>query len=107
MGRLVGLPHFLSEDAMSEEKADTTTIRRAKGDTPESQVAENICQVQIARRMQAQFDNRIIRRTISSLDWEKKALITVPPYEERMMVVKPTLREMEIITDLADRVKER
>lgn len=108
MGRLVGLAHFHSEDALSEEKADSSNIRKAKGgeESTEGDAITN-CQVTIAQRMQQKFEGRILRRTINSLNWKKEPLIALPPYEEILVVVRPTSREMEIIAELADRVKER
>ncbi|RDB15031.1 Protein CHROMATIN REMODELING 5 [Hypsizygus marmoreus] len=106
MGRLLGLPHFHSEDALSEEKADSSSLRRAKDGGSEDSAEMRERQVMIAQRMQQQFEGRILRRTVNSLNWKKEPLITLPPYTETMVVVKPTPREMEIITELADRVKE-
>jgi hypothetical protein len=111
MGRLVGLRHFLSEDALAEEKADASKIRRAKGGDAEDGPLEDDSpisyQIVVAQRMQRQFEGRVIRRTIDSVDWKKEPLISLPPYKEVMIIVTPTPREMEIIEELADRVKER
>jgi hypothetical protein len=110
MGRLVGLDYFFSQEAFTEEKADASEIRRVRGlalDSDGSNPGVTDCQRLIAMKMQRHFDNRILRRTASSLDWKKNALITLPPYEEFVVVVKPTVREMKIISELADRVKER
>jgi TATA-binding protein-associated factor len=109
MGRLVGLSYFLSEEALVEQKADATSIRRMRVDTDDSTEGSSAkdCQIAIAQRMQARFDGRILRRTGDSLDWKKRPLVSLPPYEETMVVVKPTAREMEIISQLADGVKER
>jgi hypothetical protein len=112
MGRLVGLDHFLSQEALMEEKSDANEIRRAKGlasDSIEDEAdsAAKDLQRTIAQRMQQQFDGHILRRTPESLDWLKKPLITLPPYKEVSVVVKPTAREMKVISELADHVKER
>lgn len=110
MGRLLGLPFFLSEEALTEEKADASDIRRAKaesgGDLLEGDPTTE-CQMVIAQRMQRQFEGRILRRTIDSTDWKGERIIQIPPYEEIMVIVKLTAREMEIITELADSVQER
>lgn len=110
MGRLLGLTHFLSEVAYSEEKDDSTLIRQTKrliSEESDDNDALKECQVTIAQRMQEHFANRILRRTAASLDWKSNRLITLPPYEDIPVIVRPTLREMEIITALADNVKER
>lgn len=107
MGRLVGIPHFLSMDALDEERADTTAIRKAKDFEADGEEGEESQQVQteIALRMQKMFEGRIICRTASSKDWKGEDLIKLPGHEEVLLVVKPTDREMEIITEHADNTK--
>lgn len=111
MGRLVGLPYFLSEDAYDEEKTDARNIRKAKGGDFEDGAFETDpskeVQMFISQRMQYQFDGSILRRTLNSLKWNGEPLIVLPPYDEIMLVVKLMDWEMEIITELADRIKER
>lgn len=108
MGRLVGIPHFFTEQARAEEKADAAIIRRAKGDEDiDGAVELDPTVVAIMQRLQHQFERRIIRRTKDSLDWKGEKLIPLPPYEEHLVVLKLTPREMEIISELADKVKER
>lgn len=107
MGRLLGIPHFLSMDALLEERADTTTIRKAKSsEGNEDGQASRHVQSEIALRMQRKFEGRIIHRTISSKDWQGEDLIKLPGYDEVLLVVKPTTREMEIISEHADNTKE-
>lgn len=108
MGRLVGIPHFFTEEALAEEKADAATIRRAKADDDVDGVVElDPSVVAIAQRMQRQFQGRIIRRTKDSLDWKGEKLIPLPPYKEHLLILKLTPRETEIVSELADKVKER
>jgi SNF2 family DNA or RNA helicase len=112
MGRLVGVPHFLTQEALDEEKADLSSLRRAKTGDSEDAVAGSDndileCQMAIAHRMQKQFMGRILRRTTDSKDWEGKPLISIPPHEEIRIIVKPTEREMDIISELSDDVKDR
>ncbi|KAF9455402.1 P-loop containing nucleoside triphosphate hydrolase protein, partial [Collybia nuda] len=107
MGRLVGISHFYSEEALAEEKADAGVIRRSRGDEPiDGPIEVDQDVVAIVQRLQRQFERRILRRTKESLDWTGKILIPLPPYEEIMMVLKLTTREMEIVSELADKVKE-
>lgn len=109
MGRLIGIPYFSSDAAFVEEKSDASTVRRSKGidpDAPIDQASVN-CLVLIARRMQRQFEGRVLRRTIDSLDWRGQRVIDIPPFEEITVVLKLTTREMDIISELADSVKER
>lgn len=65
------------------------------------------CTVAIAQRMQGHFSRRILRRTVGSLNWKREPLISLPPYQDIPIILKTTAREMKIISDLADRVKER
>ena len=110
---MVGIPHFLSPKAYEEEKNDLSLIRQAKNsvseevDNPEDAEAVRACVIGITQRMQAHFKDRIIRRTADSLDWKNEPLISLPPWKEIMVIVKITSREMEIISELADSVKER
>lgn len=113
MGRLIGIPHFLTHAAFVEEKNDMSTIRQAKRgvsedtDTLTVDEAVRACTVAIAQRMQGQFQDHILRRSAISRNWQQEPLITLPPYEDIQIIVKLTPREMEIISELADRVKER
>lgn len=110
MGRLVGIPFFHSDAALSEEKADSSAIRRAKNCSADLDVvtqAVQECQATIALRMQGQFEGRILRRTGESVDWRDQPLISLPPYEETMVIVTPTAREMDILSVFSDDVKER
>jgi len=113
MGRLLGIPHFLSEQAYQEEKDDAALLRQLRrvGDEETDAMVPNNrlrdCQIEIAQRMQNQFANRILRRTANSLDWKGDKLINLPRYYDIPIIVKLTPREMEIITELADNVKDR
>lgn len=105
MGRLVGLPYFSSEEAFSEEKADASAIRKAKAsgaDQAESDEAAKRCQTAIALRMRGQFEERIIHRTGACVNWENKRLLSLPPYEETLVIVKLTGRETTIMGGFVD-----
>ncbi len=116
MGRLVGIPCFLSDKAYQEEKNDQAQIRKAKKaileeDDPadESPEKENLRRLQlaIAMRMAEQFRDYIIRRTVDSKDWEGKSLLNLPPFKTVLGVVEITKREMSIILQLAEAAKEK
>lgn len=132
MGRLCGIPYFLSEEAYNDEKQDAKNLRRAKKELAEIQaewpedakdgdsteykddgkaveVTENplkLCQIQIAQTHQQRFDGRIIRRTINSRTWDNKPVLALPPCINILGVVELTQREKDIITVLSDNVKE-
>jgi hypothetical protein len=116
MGRLVGIPHFLSENAYEEEKRDVANVRRAKKEQAEDfdplqDDYENDSvkgqQILAATRMQSQFENRILRRTIDSKDWQGKLLLNLPPCKSIYAVLTLTEREMSIILELGEAAKER
>lgn len=112
MGRLVGLPYFFSQEAFGQERTDSSDIRRARSSASAADVSSGdeevqACQRLIAQRIQQQLDGHMLRRTTGSLNWKQEILINLPPYKEIAVVVKPTEREMTIISELADRVKER
>ena len=115
MGRLVGIPHFLSDKAYQEEKVDQTQIRKAKrailevGDpiegSPEKDELRRL-QMAIAIRMAEQFQTYILRRTASSKDWDGKPLLNLPPFKTVLGVVEMTDREMDIVLRLGQTAKE-
>lgn len=118
MGRLLGIKHFLGQAALIEEKSDAADIRRAKKDLPEEidleddedETQENplkLCQIQISRRHQENFQGLVIRRTPSSIDWEGKVLIDLPDYKTVLGLVELTEREVTIISDIMTSIKDR
>ena len=116
MGRLVGVPYFFTADAHQEEKNDAASLRRAKKELPEDynpldgdgeDDPVKACQVLIAQRMQAQFQGRVIRRTIDSKDWEGNLLLNLPPYSAQHAILDLTPREMAIISAKAEAVKDQ
>jgi hypothetical protein len=104
MGRLVGMPYFFTEDAFSQEKEDTASVRKAKklDDDGESLQAE---QVQAVRRLQSHLKGNFLRRTTKSLDNNRKPLLPLPPYKEILGTVTLTERETEIIQERAAAAK--
>lgn len=115
MGRLVGLPHFFTEESSTEERADTANLRRAKRELPPDYDSENedednpyrLCQVEISLRHQTQFQGRIIRRTRTSKTCDGDILIKLPPCVSILAFLQLTDREMEIISSLTDMVRDR
>ena len=81
MGRLVGIPHFFTEAAWSEEKDDDAAVRRAKklDNDGETQLAER---VQAVKRLQGHLTGHFLRRTTDSFDYNAKPLLPLPPYKE-------------------------
>jgi hypothetical protein len=117
MGRLIGIPYFLSPQAHDDEKADAAALRKAKKEVSEMEMdddnfpSENsvvrCIHVNASLRMQKQFEGRIIRRTTQSIDWQRKNLLDLPPINRIKAVVKLTDREMKIINMLAESAKEK
>lgn len=104
MGRLVGIPHFFTEDSYSQEKEDTAAFRKARSldDDGESLLAE---QVQAVKRLQGHLKGNLLRRTTDSLDYNNNPLLPLPPYKEILGVVTLTERETGIIQDRAAAAK--
>lgn len=66
-----------------------------------------LCQILIARRMQVQFEGRLLRRTIDSLDNDGRPLLNLPGCKKIYCPLRLTKREFEIITVLVESVKDR
>jgi len=115
MGRLIGLPHFHSQQAFEEEKQDAVDLRRARSELPNDyeplSADENdsikACQIKIAERMQQQFEKRVIRRSIDSVDWKKDALNPLPPCHTITVPLDLSAWETEIIEYLTEQVKDK
>jgi len=114
MGRLIHIPFFLTERSVEEEKQDMASIRRTRSNLPPDYDPLNdddddpirVCYTNIARRMQGQFDGRILRRTVRSVDWEGKPLLKLPPCETIMVKLQLEDREMKIMDHLAAKVRK-
>ena len=114
MGRLTGIPHFLTEYAWEEEKEDGRALRRARkelsADHDPLEDGEDdpvkACQRIIAQRMQRQSAGRLLRRTVSSKDWEGNPLVALPPCKIIHVTLDLTPRELEIITSNGEALKD-
>jgi len=104
MGRLVGSPHFFTEEAHAEEKHDEAAIRKAKklDDDGEAVLAE---QLKAVKHRQTRLNGRFLRRTTTSVDSGGKVLLPLPPYKEILGVLTLTKRETDIITERAESAK--
>ncbi|KXN81812.1 Chromatin-remodeling complex ATPase chain isw-1 [Leucoagaricus sp. SymC.cos] len=104
MGRLVGIPHFLSEVAWVEEKNDASRLRKAKklDDDGDAVQAENL---QVVRRLQNHCIGHFLRRTTGSVDWQGRVLIPLPEYKEIIGVINLTERETKIIEQRSQSAK--
>lgn len=117
MGRLVGILHFFTEMAHSEEKEDSAAQRKARkavldeeldlaGDSAETR-ALKIVSISAAHRMQKQFEGRIIRRTLDSKDWKGNYLLSLPPFKPIYTILTLTDREQKVVENLAQQAKNR
>ena len=112
MGRLTGVPHFFTEEAHQEEKNDVANLRRARREKADDDDEDDeddpvkLCQYSIAQRMQAQFEGRVIRRTIDSKDWQGRVLLNLPPYKAIHAILDLTERETALIAKKAEEVKD-
>ncbi|KAF9061747.1 hypothetical protein BDP27DRAFT_1452086 [Rhodocollybia butyracea] len=104
MGRLLGIPHFLSDESADEIRTDGSELRKAKK-IDDDGLSVQKAQIIAVRRIQKQFFGHVLRRTANSLNWEKKTLLTIPPYKDIIGVLSLTDRETEILTQRADDAK--
>ncbi|KAF8881145.1 P-loop containing nucleoside triphosphate hydrolase protein [Gymnopilus junonius] len=114
MGRLVGIPYFMTDQAQKMDKDDIAEIRRVRKDLdsdydplnndPNDPVKK--VYAKIARGKQVHFLDHILRRTVDSLDYEGQHLIKIPPYRTIMVTLQLEEREVEILEQLDSRVKE-
>jgi hypothetical protein len=117
MGRMVGIDFFFSQKAFDEEKADMKELRRAKaalGEDHDPLDVEEIAddpiretQAAIALRMQGQFNQRVLRRTIDSKDWLGDNLITLPDLHEHTVLLQLQPFELEIHSKLSDQLRDK
>ncbi|PPQ93015.1 hypothetical protein CVT25_006099 [Psilocybe cyanescens] len=111
MGRIVGIPYFLSQEATENEKSDLKELRQLKRCMDdETKEMESEAMMDFTKRtgqkMQMLFKDRILRRTTSSKDWRNQPLIDLPPYIDTPVILKVTEREMDIIREKADKMKK-
>jgi hypothetical protein len=101
MARLVGVPHFLTEESWIEEKEDNTLCRKAKKLDDDGQSLK-LAQIQTVLRMQQQFHGHIIWRTANSTNWRGEPLIKLPPLIHIVGILSLTERESNIIKEQAE-----
>lgn len=106
IGRLIGVPHFLTETACDEEKEDSALFRRAKKMDDDGRSLLS-AQVDSVRRMQKQFLGSILRRTTDSINWCGQTLLNLPPHEDIVGILNLTKRETDIINERAEAAKAR
>lgn len=106
MARLIGVPYFVSEASLDEEKADNATYRKAKKMDDDGQ---SLRQAEIAAviRMQRQFVGHILRRTSDSKNWLGKPLIELPPATHIIGILTLTEREEGIMQERAEAARAR
>ena len=106
MGRLIGIPYFLTEESVDQELEDKATIRRAKA-MDDDGLSLKIAQVELVRRMQTHFVGSILRRTHESVTWDGKSLLNLPPCLDIIGVLALTPRETNILNERAEAAKAR
>ncbi|KAJ3557756.1 hypothetical protein NP233_g11663 [Leucocoprinus birnbaumii] len=103
MGRLVGIHHFYLPQSIEEEKEDRSTLNKFKRNNDEEGLAAE--RLKIIIRHQDHCIGHFLRRTTSSIDFNHKPLIDIPPYREIIILVRLTGRELEIIGLRAEAAK--
>ncbi|KJA17089.1 hypothetical protein HYPSUDRAFT_206460 [Hypholoma sublateritium FD-334 SS-4] len=117
MGRLTGIPHFFTHEAWNEEKEDARELRLARKELPDGydplkdddseRDVVKLKQVEIARRMYANSEGHVIRRTRNSLDYKGVPLIPLPLLTTEYVYLDLTERELGIITDHGSSLQEK
>lgn len=106
IGRLIGVPHFLTAQSVEEQKEDAAAYRRAKK-LDNSGQALKTAEILAVRRMQAQFSGCMLRRTTDSVDWKGDGLLSLPPHKAIVGVLELTAREVDIIKKRAEDARSR
>ena len=104
MGRLLGVPYFLIQQSVNDEKKDNSTIRQAKKWDNNGQGLQKF-QLTAVWQMQSQFMGYILRWTTTSVSWEGKPLILLPELVEIIGVMSLTNREKKIIQERAEEAR--
>ncbi|KAF8869930.1 SNF2 family N-terminal domain-containing protein [Infundibulicybe gibba] len=104
MGRLCGVPHFLTQESVDEEKEDAAAGRRAKKLDDDGLSLRRI-QIEAVRRMQMQFCGSILRRTVDSKTPTGQKLVDLPPHKDIIGILRLTQRETEIVAERAEAAK--
>lgn len=106
IGRVIGVPHFLTVESVEEQKEDAAEYRKTKKLDDDGQ-ALKMAEIRAVRRMQAQFSGCMLRRTTNSVDWKGSSLLDLPPHKAIVGVLELTKREMDIIQKRAEDARSR
>lgn len=106
MGRLLGIPSFLTTESMEDVRKDASDLRKAKKLDDDGDAFRRV-QIAAVKRIQNQFLGHILRRTTNSRNWKGKSLLKIPPYKEIIGVLTLTEREMEILAQRAKDAKAK
>jgi hypothetical protein len=129
LGRIIGNSYFLSEDADESDREDRREIARLKksfsleqtsrkagsGRGAQDGVAQptddvtqaiNAIQNRAVKHFQSRFDGYMIRRTISSKNFNGDAIIPLDPYIHVNAVVQLREWERQVINDIGDRASD-
>ncbi|KAG7093167.1 hypothetical protein E1B28_006856 [Marasmius oreades] len=113
LARLVGVPHFFTEDSLDQGRQDASDLSRAKkqdSKATEEEVLSGLLalpkvQVEVVRRMQTQVKPNILRRTTDTRNWAGNSLLNLPPHRDIIGVLNLTARELKIIEERAEASK--
>ncbi|KXN82358.1 hypothetical protein AN958_02655, partial [Leucoagaricus sp. SymC.cos] len=103
MGRLVGIPYFFTEPCFTQEKSDTSKLRKARKKDDEGEICATWSQSVL--RLQGQCGGHFLRRELTSVNPEGKLLLALPDYREIIGLLTLTERETEIMKKHEEAVK--
>jgi TATA-binding protein-associated factor len=106
MGRLIGVPYFLTDESVVQEAEDKAAVRKAKA-MEDDGLSLKVTQIELVRRMQSHFVGCILRRTHESVTWDGKPLLDLPPCLDINGILTLTQREMKILNERAEAAKAR
>jgi hypothetical protein len=106
MARLIGIPHFRTEESWSEEREDNASFRKAKKQDDDGH-SLRLAQIAAVTRMQRQFSGHILRRTANSTNWKGEPLIRLPPLKHIVGILTLTQRESDMMQERAESARAR
>jgi hypothetical protein len=95
LGRILGIPAFITRDAVELEKEGLRDIlnNKKRKDQDGIQLAQN----KLVNQLRRLFDGQVLRRMATSVNWKGEELLPLPPYEHITGIVKLRKKEMKLI----------
>ncbi|KAL0057974.1 hypothetical protein AAF712_015368 [Marasmius tenuissimus] len=107
LGRLMGLPYFMSKEGLQEANSDASTLFKSRPSSQDTDRDDFMrLQVTITRKYQAHMIGNMLRRTAKTLDYRGQQLLPdLPPKMKIPLIVTQTEREQEATAAVARNAK--